>query len=74
MIIKGANGEYKATWELGEDYVHVNYRKIIHPNWPIFRTQHYYSTLIHKDEFSQKRVQDALLVREYYEKKCAYGG
>ena len=74
MIIKGADGEYKATWKLGEDYVHVNYRKIVHPNWFIFRTKHYYSTLIHKEDFSQKKVRDALLIREHYEKKCACGG
>ena len=74
MIIKGADGEYKATWKLGEDYVHVTYRKIIHPNWLIFHTKYYYSTLIHKEDFNQKRVRDALLVREHYEKKCACRG
>jgi len=74
MIIKGADGEYKATWKLGEDYVHVSYRKIIHPNWLIFRTKYYYSTLIHKEDFSSKRVRDALLIREHYERKCACGG
>jgi hypothetical protein len=74
MIIKGADGEYKATWKLGKDYVHVTYRKIIHPNWLIFRTKYYYSTLIHEEDFSPKRVRDALLIREHYERKCACGG